>query len=284
MTTPRELIIEALKKGPATLSELADMLPVLDRDTVRDAARHASEAGLVSKRIDESNQPLYTLTPEGKAWVPHQGGKGKKRDKPATVAAQAPSDLMNTIIKFCNWVDTEFSTGKRYPINLEECQHILFTWRDDLLDDLESSRAQARQYIASDEACGQIHRVCHDAGIPEGFVVDRVEGLAARIAMLEANASLPFESAPAAPVATVKYSLTAQPGHFVETTADMVNHPAHYQGKVECIDAIESALGPEGFAAYCRGNALKYTFRAGKKGPAALDLAKAVWYIERIAS
>lgn len=65
---------------------------------------------------------------------------------------------------------------------------------------------------------------------------------------------------------------------------DMVNHPLHYQGKVECIDAIESALGPEGFAAYCRGNAIKYAFRAGKKGDAAQDLAKAQWYLARVAA
>lgn len=63
---------------------------------------------------------------------------------------------------------------------------------------------------------------------------------------------------------------------------EQVNHPSHYQGKVECIDAIEAALGPEGFAAYCRGNSLKYTFRAGKKGPAETDLKKAAWYLNRI--
>ena len=70
--------------------------------------------------------------------------------------------------------------------------------------------------------------------------------------------------------------------HVVES-ADMVNKPPHYQGKVECIDAIESALGPVGFHAYCRGNALKYTFRAGRKGDAQIDLAKAAWYLARIA-
>lgn len=67
-----------------------------------------------------------------------------------------------------------------------------------------------------------------------------------------------------------------------EQALNMVNHPPHYQGKVECIDAIESALGPDGFVAYCRGNALKYTFRAGRKGDAAEDLAKAAWYLQRI--
>lgn len=65
---------------------------------------------------------------------------------------------------------------------------------------------------------------------------------------------------------------------------DMVNSPPHYQGKVECIDAIEAALGAEGFAAYCRGNAIKYSFRAGRKGGATEDIAKARWYLERIAS
>ncbi len=62
---------------------------------------------------------------------------------------------------------------------------------------------------------------------------------------------------------------------------DMVNHPPHYQGKVECIDAIEAALGAEGFVAYCRGNALKYSFRAGRKGDAAQDIQKARWYADR---
>ena len=38
---------------------------------------------------------------------------------------------------------------------------------------------------------------------------------------------------------------------------DPVNHPAHYtQGSVECIDAIESALGPDGFVAFLRGQVI----------------------------
>lgn len=63
---------------------------------------------------------------------------------------------------------------------------------------------------------------------------------------------------------------------------DPVNHPVHYQGKVETIDAIESALGTEGFAAYCRGNAIKYLSRLGKKGDAGEDARKAQWYINRL--
>lgn len=69
-----------------------------------------------------------------------------------------------------------------------------------------------------------------------------------------------------------------------EVTVDMVNHPPHYQGDIECIDAIEAALGPEGFRAYCRGTAMKYAWRAGKKGCAAEDMAKGAWYLNKAAN
>jgi hypothetical protein len=63
--------------------------------------------------------------------------------------------------------------------------------------------------------------------------------------------------------------------------SDAVNHPPHYQGKVECIDAIEAALGNDGFVACCRGNAIKYIYRAGRKGDSVEDLRKAAWYLDR---
>ena len=48
---------------------------------------------------------------------------------------------------------------------------------------------------------------------------------------------------------------------------DNVTHPSHYtQGKVECIDAIKSALTPEEWRGYCKGNALKYVWRERYKG------------------
>lgn len=60
---------------------------------------------------------------------------------------------------------------------------------------------------------------------------------------------------------------------------DMVNSPSHYNyGNIECIDAIQAMLGEEGFRAYCKGNALKYTWRAGLKFNAGEDLKKAIWY------
>lgn len=62
---------------------------------------------------------------------------------------------------------------------------------------------------------------------------------------------------------------------------DMVNHPPHYQSDngIECIDAIQAALGREGFIAYCRGNAIKYLWR--DKVNNAEDRNKAIWYINR---
>ena len=82
----------------------------------------------------------------------------------------------------------------------------------------------------------------------------------------------------------------APPAGYVEGTVectvavphDAVNHPSHYTaGAVECIDAIREALGYDGFLAYCRGNAMKYLWRAGLKGDAQEDLRKAAWYATR---
>lgn len=73
-------------------------------------------------------------------------------------------------------------------------------------------------------------------------------------------------------------ALATAPGH------DDVNHPSHYTtGDIECIDAIEAAMTTEAFVGFCRGNALKYVWRAGLKGDAATDLRKACWYLERAA-
>lgn len=69
-----------------------------------------------------------------------------------------------------------------------------------------------------------------------------------------------------------------------EATADAVNHPSHYtDGKIECIDYIQDKLSPQEFQGYCKGNALKYISRAGKKNPDKYneDLKKAIWYLER---
>ena len=73
-------------------------------------------------------------------------------------------------------------------------------------------------------------------------------------------------------------------GPIEKELCDAVDHPSHYtSGDIECIDAIRSALGDECFKAFCRGNAIKYLWRAGKKdgSPEKEDLKKARWYIKK---
>lgn len=64
---------------------------------------------------------------------------------------------------------------------------------------------------------------------------------------------------------------------------DNVNHPSHYAaGKVECIDALESATeGLVGIEAICTANAIKYLWRWRYKGGVE-DLKKAEWYIDHL--
>lgn len=65
---------------------------------------------------------------------------------------------------------------------------------------------------------------------------------------------------------------------------DNVNKPAHYQGKVECIDAIEAAVeGLEGLEAVCTANVIKYVWRWKKKNGQE-DLKKAEWYLKKLIS
>jgi flagellar hook-basal body complex protein FliE len=64
--------------------------------------------------------------------------------------------------------------------------------------------------------------------------------------------------------------------------SDVVNHPSHYQGKVECIDCLEAATeGLVGIEAVCTANAIKYLYRWKRKN-GKTDLLKSVWYINRL--
>ncbi len=68
-----------------------------------------------------------------------------------------------------------------------------------------------------------------------------------------------------------------------QLTVDVVERPPHYTaGKVECIDAIESAV--EGLApqeAVQVGNIMKYIWRFKRKN-GKQDLRKAMWYLNRL--
>lgn len=62
-----------------------------------------------------------------------------------------------------------------------------------------------------------------------------------------------------------------------QTPHDPVNHPSHYTSNpsgVECITIVEHMN-------FCRGNAIKYIWRAGEKASEIEDLRKAKWYLER---
>ncbi len=62
---------------------------------------------------------------------------------------------------------------------------------------------------------------------------------------------------------------------------DSVNNPKHYMGMgLECIDAIRAALTAEEFRGYCKGAALKYIWREGKKNENGdEDIEKAIAYL-----
>lgn len=64
---------------------------------------------------------------------------------------------------------------------------------------------------------------------------------------------------------------------------DMVNFPPHYtEGKVECIDAMESSMSAESFKGFLKGQVLKYLWRYEKKNNPLEDLEKASWYLNRL--
>lgn len=60
--------------------------------------------------------------------------------------------------------------------------------------------------------------------------------------------------------------------------SNAVDHPPHYKSAsgIECIDVVETMT-------FCRGNAIKYLWRAGNKDPTKEieDLKKARWYLDR---
>lgn len=67
------------------------------------------------------------------------------------------------------------------------------------------------------------------------------------------------------------------------TKQDLINNPTHYnQGKIECIEAIESAVvNKSGTEAFLVGNVIKYLWRYEAKG-GTQDIKKAQWYLDRL--
>ena len=99
-----------------------------------------------------------------------------------------------------------------------------------------------------------------------------------------------YESAFAPPCIFCKYSsvyadsqLTPADSQF--TPADYaaeIDHPAHYAGKIECIDVMLDTMGPEDVKGFCLCNAFKYLWRCKKKHETPEeDVEKAVWYLQK---
>jgi hypothetical protein len=62
---------------------------------------------------------------------------------------------------------------------------------------------------------------------------------------------------------------------------DFVNHPPHYQGSIECIDAMKASMSPAAFKGFLKGNVQKYVWRYEAKGGVE-SLQKAQWYLTRL--
>lgn len=71
---------------------------------------------------------------------------------------------------------------------------------------------------------------------------------------------------------------------FEESRKDNIN-PSHYKnGKVECIDALESAtINKTGLEAVCTANVIKYLWRYEDKNGLE-DIKKAQWYLNKLIS
>lgn len=72
---------------------------------------------------------------------------------------------------------------------------------------------------------------------------------------------------------------TAEPE--AATEKETVNHPAHYQGKHECIDEMIALFGVEAVKHFCMCNVYKYRYRAANKNGQE-DLDKADWYMDKL--
>lgn len=59
--------------------------------------------------------------------------------------------------------------------------------------------------------------------------------------------------------------------------------PSHYQGEIECIDAIKASMPTQQFLGYLKGNVQKYLWRYDRKNGVE-DLRKAQWYLNRLIS
>ena len=69
----------------------------------------------------------------------------------------------------------------------------------------------------------------------------------------------------------------------MEQNKNSATRPSWYtQGRVECIEAMESAFSGKDVATFCRLNAFKYVWRStAHKDSDDVNVRKAIWFLER---
>lgn len=173
----------------------------------------------------------------------------KKTEAPPTTPEPSPK---MTICKVCG---KEFEqTGKGRPaVNCPECREALkheYTLKVKAKPTEPTSKVEPTVSVAKDEDKAKLY------------------------GKIEANPVAPVVpevTTPDVSVADVKPT---------DSMNDAVHHPQHYTLPgltIESVDVIRAVLTPEEFKGWCKGNALKYSLRAGRKDPAkeVQDLAKA---------
>lgn len=99
-----------------------------------------------------------------------------------------------------------------------------------------------------------------------------------------------YESAFAPPCILCKYSsvyansqLTPADSQFAPADyATEIDHPAHYAGKIECIDAMLETMGWADVRTFCLCSAFQYLWPCKKKHAIPTeDVEKALWYLEK---
>ena len=73
-----------------------------------------------------------------------------------------------------------------------------------------------------------------------------------------------------------------EPANAEDAERGEIDHPAHYAGKIECIDALLETMGRDDVRAFCLCSAFKYLWRCKKKHDTPTeDVEKAVWYLQK---
>ncbi len=102
------------------------------------------------------------------------------------------------------------------------------------------------------------------------LVLFRCRDCAERVAILNQRVMNPDAQSPAVEHKNIKVSTPTNPAHYAS-------------GEVECIDALRSALTPEEFRGYCKGSAMSYLWRLGRKDAPEQEARKAAWYVSWLA-